>query len=313
MGLGERAVAVLALAGMTLIAVMYVSLPSPSTSHVAGGVGAARRDAVWVVNAYLAASAVAAPLAARLAERIGRRRACLGCVAAFTLATALCGTADSLAGLIAWRVVQGLARRDPGAARPGDAWRKPPGPAGRPPWPRSASGVLIGPALGPAVGGWLADAYSWRFMFLPGVPVGVLALAVCARWLPADTPGRAAGAHGRFDWVGAALLIAGMACLEVVLVEGQEWDWFDSRAVVALSAGAAVALAAAAVRCLRWPDPLVRLGLLRRPAFPGLRRPGGRDDLRLRGGAEHDHRRCSLRADGVRRGQFRGAGRPRPP
>jgi MFS transporter, DHA2 family, multidrug resistance protein len=258
MGRGERA-AVLALAGMTLVAVMYVSLPSPATSHVAGGVGAAKSDAVWVVNAYLAANAVAAPLAARLAERIGHRRACLGCIGAFTLATALCGTADTLGGVIAWRVAQGLAG---GVLVPlaQAALSDASGPGRQGPLVVFSSGVMIGPAFGPAVGGLLADEYSWRMMFLPGVPIGVLALAVCARWLPADPVGRTA--HGRFDWVGAVLLVAGLACLEVVLVNGQQWDWFGSRTVVTLSAGAAVALLAAGVRCLRAADPVVRLGLL---------------------------------------------------
>src|SRR5436305_1085647 len=158
MGLGERA-AVLALAGMTLIAVMYVSLPSPATSHVAGGVGAARRDAVWVVNAYLAASVVAAPLATRLAERVGRRRACLGCVAGFILATALCGTATSLGGLIAARLLQGLLG---GVLVPlAQASLADLASPGRPdPVTAFTIALLIGPAFGPAIGGWLTDAYS---------------------------------------------------------------------------------------------------------------------------------------------------------
>ncbi|WP_406695121.1 DHA2 family efflux MFS transporter permease subunit [Singulisphaera sp. Ch08] len=252
--------AVLALAGMTLIAVVSVSLPVASTRHVAGGVGAARREAVWVVNAYLAASVVAAPLASRLADRVGRRRACLGCVAGFTIATALCGTATSLAGLIAARLLQGLLGGilvPLAQASLADLARP-----GRPsPLAGFSIALLIGPAFGPAIGGWLTDAYSWRVMFLAGVPVGLFALAVCARWLPDDAPERST--PGRFDWVGATLLVVGLACLEIVLTEGQVWDWFESRTVVVLSAGAAVALAAVAARCLWGPDPLIRLDLLR--------------------------------------------------
>ncbi|WP_435016351.1 MFS transporter [Tundrisphaera sp. TA3] len=252
--------AVLALAGMTLLAVVSVSLPVASTRHVAGGVGAARRDAIWVVNAYLAASVVAAPLASRLADRVGRRGACLGCIAGFILATALCGMANSLGSLIAARLLQGLlggilvplaqaSLAD--LARPGR-----PNPAAA-----FSIALLIGPAFGPAIGGWLTDASSWRVMFLAGVPVGVLALAVCSRWLPDDAPGRPA--PGRFDGIAAALLVAGLACLEVVLVQGQAWDWSDSPAVLALSAGAAAALGVFAARSLRAPDPLLRLDLLR--------------------------------------------------
>ncbi|WP_337173015.1 DHA2 family efflux MFS transporter permease subunit [Paludisphaera sp.] len=251
--------AVLVLAGMTLIAVASVSLPVASTRHVAGGVGAARRDAVWIINAYLAASAVAAPLATRLADRVGRRRACLGCIAGFTVATAMCGTAASLGGLIAARVLQGLlggilvplaqaSLAD--LARPDR-----PNPMGA-----FSIALLISPPFGPAVGGWLTEASSWRFMFLAGVPVWIVALIVCARWLPDDPPERPA--HGRFDWIGAAALVVGLACLQIVLVEGQVWDWFDSPAVVALSAMAATSLGTLAVRCSRRPDPLIRLDML---------------------------------------------------
>ena len=198
--------------------------------YIAGGLSAAADDAEWVITSYLAANAVILPITGWLSAHLGRRNYFLGSIAIFTLSSLLCGLAGSLAQLILFRVIQGLAG---GGLQPGsqgillDAF------------PREKQGVamtlfglavLIAPIVGPTLGGWITDTYNWRWCFLINVPVGIVAFTCCyfllhdPDYLVAErTQLRKEPFH--FDAIGLSLLVIVMVSWEVVLSKGQEWDW----------------------------------------------------------------------------------------
>ena len=198
--------------------------------YIAGGLSAAVDDSEWVLTSYLAANAIILPITGWLSAHLGRRNYFLASIAIFTLSSLLCGLAGSLGQLILFRVIQGLAG---GGLQPSsqgvllDAF------------PREKQGVamtlfgfaaLIAPVVGPTLGGWITDSYSWRWVFLINVPVGILALGGCYALLRDPDYLVAQRAELRkqpfhFDSIGLSLLVIVMVSWEVMLSKGQEWDW----------------------------------------------------------------------------------------
>jgi DHA2 family multidrug resistance protein len=188
-----------------------------------GPLSASQDQMTWVLTSYIIAAAVMTPLAGWLAGRIGRRRLILGSIAAFTVSSMLCGLSQDLPQMVLFRFLQGLA----GASlvpmsqavlldinpvekhgRAMSIW---------------AQGVLIGPMLGPLLGGWLTDHYSWRWVFYINFPLGILAFLGVAASLP-----RGGARHSRFDFLGFALLAIGIGALQLTLDRGPMQDWFES-------------------------------------------------------------------------------------
>src|SRR6202522_4198899 len=214
----------------TFMEVLDTTIAVVSLRYIAGGLSATVDDGEWVITSYLAANAIILPITGWLIAHLGRRNYFLLSIAIFTLASGLCGMATSLGQLIMFRVLQGLAG---GGLQPSsqgvllDAF------------PVEKQGIamtllglaaLLAPVVGPTLGGWITDNYSWRWVFYINVPVGLVAFAACYFLLRDPdylTKQRTELLKQplRFDSIGLSLLVIVMVSWEVVLSKGQEWDW----------------------------------------------------------------------------------------
>jgi MFS transporter, DHA2 family, multidrug resistance protein len=214
----------------TFMEVLDTTIAVVALRYIAGGLSAAVDDAEWVLTSYLAANAVILPITGWLSAHLGRRNYFLASIAIFTLSSLLCGIAGSLGQLILFRVMQGLAG---GGLQPSsqgvllDAF--PPEKQGMA-MTLFGFAALIAPVVGPTLGGWITDSYSWRWVFLINVPVGILALAGCYALLrdPDYLTTQRMELKKQplhFDSIGLSLLVIVIVCWEVTLSKGQEWDW----------------------------------------------------------------------------------------
>jgi MFS transporter, DHA2 family, multidrug resistance protein len=216
----------------TFMEVLDTTIANVALRYIAGGLSAAATDSEWVITSYLSANAIILPISGWLAANLGRRNYFLLSIAIFTISSGLCGMATNLGQLILFRVMQGLAG---GGLQPSsqgillDSF--PPEKQGA---AQSLFGVaaLLAPVIGPTLGGYITDEYSWRWIFLINLPVGALALFLC--WLMVKDPeylrNQRAELRKRplnFDFVGLSLLVLTLVCWEVTLSKGQEWDWLN--------------------------------------------------------------------------------------
>ena len=256
------AIAVMSSAVMEVLdtSVVNVSLP-----HIAGSLSATLDEATWVLTSYLVANAVILPITGWLANFIGRKRLLLTVVTGFTLSSVCCGLAPSLPMLIFFRVLQGttggglqplsqaiLLEEFPGEER-GKAMAF---------W---SLGIIAAPILGPTLGGWLTDTYSWRWVFYINLPIGIASLIMISLFLY-DPPYIRRGSM-RVDLWGLGMLAVGMAALQIMLDKGQEEDWFGSNFIVMLATIAGIMLPAFVIRELWVEEPLVRFRLLKYRSF----------------------------------------------
>jgi len=254
----------------TFMEVLDTTIANVALRYIAGGLSAAQVDAEWVITAYLAANAIVLPITGWLSAHLGRRNYFLLSIAVFTLASALCGMATSLWQMILFRVIQGLAG---GGLQPSsqgvllDSF--PPEKQGT---AQTLFGIaaLLGPIVGPTLGGWLCVDYNWRWIFLVNVPVGLLALF--AAWAVVEDPDylkqqRAELRRGplNFDYIGLGLLVLVMACWEIVLSKGQEWDWLGDPfgRVQTLVTLFGLGLVLLIIRELRTANPIINFRVLR--------------------------------------------------
>ncbi len=248
----------------TFMEVLDTTIANVALRYIAGGLSAAETDSEWVITSYLAANAIILPISGWLAARFGRRRYFLASIAIFTLSSALCGLSTSLPELIFFRVLQGLAG---GGLQPSsqaillDAF-----PAEKQGGAQTFFGVaaLLAPVLGPTLGGWLTDQYSWRWIFYINAPIGVLAFLYChavvhdPEYLVRERVDQARN-RKPFDTLGLTLLSVTLVCWEVTLSKGQEWDWFGDPfyRVQTLSFGFAAGLISLIVWETRHSSPIV--------------------------------------------------------
>jgi DHA2 family multidrug resistance protein len=248
----------------TFMEVLDTSVANVALPHIAGNLSASVDEATWVLTAYLVANAIVLPLSGWFSTLFGRKRFYMVCVAIFTLSSLLCGVAPSLGWLIAFRIMQGLGG---GALQPISQAilvesfpREKQGVATA----FYGMGVVVAPVIGPTLGGWITDNYSWRWIFLINIPIGVLSVLLTT-WLIIDPPHliRRSFANGlRLDYVGLSLLTVGLGALEIMLDEGQRQDWFGSNLIVVAAILAVVCLVGVVIWELRQTQPVVDLRIL---------------------------------------------------
>jgi DHA2 family multidrug resistance protein len=249
-----------------ILEILDTSIVNVALPDMMGNLGATVDEISWVVTGYIIANVVIIPMTSWLTHLFGRRRYFVSSILLFTAASALCGMATSLPALVGFRILQGLG----GGALLAtvQAVMVELFPASKQGIGQAIFGVgaMLGPSLGPTLGGWLTSDYSWRWIFYINLPLGALAAALCAGFLP-EVPHRIQHLARKIDYSGIALLVVGIAALQTVLERGHRLDWFESRAIVWLSVTAGLALATFVVRELRAEEPVVDLRVLHNRAL----------------------------------------------
>jgi len=241
--------------------IMNVAIP-----HIAGSLSASTTEATWVLTSYLISNAIILPASAWFSRMFGRRRFLLVCVAAFTAASALCGLAPSLGFLVVARVLQGVGG---GALQPISQAvlleSFPPAQHGMAMavW---GIGVVAAPIIGPTLGGWLTDTYSWRWCFYINLPVGLVTIVMIRAFLE-DPPHLQRTGRTRIDYIGFALMALALGSLQIVLDKGQEVDWFAATWIRILSVVSVTAFVAFVICELRAVHPVVDLRVVRNRTF----------------------------------------------
>ena len=252
----------------TFMEVLDTSIANVALPHIAGSVGASQEEATWVLTSYLVASAVILPISGWISNRIGRKRFYMTCVVVFTACSLLCGLAPTLPLLILARILQGLGG---GGLAPseqailadtfsvekrGQAFAL------------YGAAVVVAPAIGPTLGGWLTDNYNWHWIFFINLPFGLLSLYLSNRMVE-DPPELVERTKRKdpVDFVGLISVAVGVALLEFTLDKGQEKDWFGSGEIQLTAALAVVILIFFVFWEWNHPDPIVDLKLLKNRNF----------------------------------------------
>jgi DHA2 family multidrug resistance protein len=249
----------------TFMEALDTSIVNVAMPHISGTLSASVDEATWVLTSYLVANAVVLPISGWIANRIGRKRFYMSCVFLFTMTSLLCGLAPTLPMLVFFRVLQGAAG---GGLQPSeqailaDTF---------PPEKRSMAfavygmAVVLAPALGPTVGGWIVDNASWRWLFFLNIPVGILSLALTQR-LVEDPPYLAATRKKKegVDYWGLGLLVLFIGSLQMMLDKGQEDDWFSSRFITTAAVLTLISFVIFVWWQLKVEHPIVDLRLFKR-------------------------------------------------
>jgi len=249
----------------TFMEVLDTSVANVALPHIAGNLSASLDESTWVLTSYLVANAIILPMGGWFSMLLGRKRFYMICVALFTISSFMCGLAPSLGALIFFRVLQGLGG---GALQPVSQAilvesfpREKQGMA----MAIFGMGVVVAPVIGPTLGGWLTDDYSWRWIFYINIPIGILSL-VLTSFLIFDPPYlvRRGFKDGlKIDYTGFGLLALGLGALEVVLDEGQKEDWLGSHFIITFGVIMAVCLVAVVFWELRQKAPIIDFHILK--------------------------------------------------
>ena len=245
----------------TFMEVLDTTVVNVSLPHIAGNLSATIDESTWVLTSYLVANAIVLPLTGWLARFFGRKRLLMVSVSGFTIASLLCGLAPNLPMLVLFRLIQGATG---GAMQPLsqavmlEAF--PPAQRGKAMgfW---GLGIVVAPILGPVLGGWLTDTYSWRWVFYINLPVGIVSLVMTKMYI--FDPPYMRTETSRVDYWGIGLLALGIGALQLLLDKGQEEDWFASNFMTLLAITSAIALVVFLVHEWTADEPVVDLRVFR--------------------------------------------------
>ncbi len=245
-----------------LLEIIDTSIVNVALPSMMGNLGASLDEADWVITGYIVSNVIIIPMTSWFAGRFGRKRYFVTSILIFTAASVLCGTSTRIEMLILWRIVQGLG----GGAllATSQTILVETFPPSRQGMGQAIFGVgaMIGPSLGPTLGGWLTDTWSWHWIFLVNAPLGLAAAAMCAARLK-DPPHARARKGIAVDWPGIVLLVVGIGSLQTLLERGNRADWFASLEIRVLAVAALVGLVGLVWRELTTATPIVDLRVLR--------------------------------------------------
>jgi MFS transporter, DHA2 family, multidrug resistance protein len=265
----------------TVMAVLDTTIVNVALPSISGTMGATIEQITWVVTGYILANVIIMPLVALLSQRFGRKNFYLASVVIFTLASMACGLARNLPTMVFFRALQGIGggvlltvsqailRETFPAEEQGTAMGI------------FGLGVVLAPAFGPTLGGWLIDKYSWPWIFYINVPIGIINLLLVSRFV--EDPPYLIRRKGDIDWLGLGLMIVGLGALQLMLESGQRNDWFESGFVVRLAILAVVGLTLFVWRELTAEHPAVDLRILKNVSFASATALGGILGIALNG------------------------------
>ncbi len=252
----------LAVMSATFMEVLDSSVANVSLPHIGGTLSASTDEATWVLTSYLVSNAIILPATGWLSSFFGRKRLLITCIIIFTLASALCGAANSLGVLIFARVLQGLGG---GVLQPtaqsvmmesfpvekrGQAMAV------------YAMGVVVAPIIGPTLGGWITDNYSWRWIFYINIPVGIFAVLMARAYIE-DPPYLNRNVRNQIDYIGFSLMAIFLGTAQIILDKGQQEDWFSSSLICWLTVLCLATFVGFIYQELHTPEPIVNLRIFR--------------------------------------------------
>ncbi len=250
-----------------LLEVIDTSIVNVALPHIQGNLGATLSEVGWVITAYAIANTIMIPLSAWLGVAFGKKNYFVFSMIGFTLASILCGMSTNLLMIVFARLLQGLFGGGLLAKAQAILFES---------FPKHLQGhaqalfgvcVIVGPIIGPTLGGYLTDTFDWRWIFFINIPFGILATLMCLYALPDDVPGDTSKAN--VDWLGICLLVIAVGSFQYVLEKGQDDDWFSSPTIIALSIAAVFGFVLFLVQELTTDKPAVQLKVLRHRAIAG--------------------------------------------
>ncbi|HVZ76698.1 MAG TPA: DHA2 family efflux MFS transporter permease subunit, partial [Gemmatimonadaceae bacterium] len=265
----------------TVMAVLDSSIVNVALPDMSGTLGATIEEITWVVTGYILSNVIIMPIIALLSSRYGRKNFYITSVLLFTLSSMACGAARSLPTIVFFRIIQGIG---------GGVLITVSQAILRETFPPEEQGVAMGiygmgvvlaPAFGPTLGGWITDQYSWPWIFYINVPIGILNLLLVSRFI--EDPPYLVRDKGRIDWLGLGLMTAGLGAIQLMLEKGEDENWFDSKFIIRLAIIGAVGMLLFVWRELKAKHPAVDLRILKNIPFASATALGGVLGLGLNG------------------------------